>query len=687
MKAKYIIASLAAACALAIGCTKETPTLLDEIQVDSSYIGLTNNEGTNSKTITVTAKDSWSINAIPEWLTINPMSGTAGETKVTFSAEKAPATRENTIKISCAGKEQTIIIKQEAEKVEPKTLNVEEAIKICKEYPAGSPVYRVKGIVCKINEISVQYGNATFFLSDNGKFEDGKWLEVYRGLWIDGAAFTKGDEFSVGDELIIEGVLMDYNGTPETKEKLANVYQVNKSLIKCDSLVFNGVKLEALPIEGGNFEAALVCKGNGVSVTIPDDAKSWLSVTGIQTAGEKATVTFLAAKNETGDRSTELTFTTTDGSKNYSAVASLAQKGAILEVTVKEFNDAPKSSTVYRVSGIVTKIDDATKGNFHFKDYSAETYAYKATNFAAYSTLKVGDIVTIIGNRDEYNGTIELTNGVIENVKPVTVKTAAEAIALPDDDKNDPKNYVMVTGVVTDGSSIPGHKFDLETYGNFELVDESGSAYVYGVSTGWKGETKKFGTLGVKEGDKLTIIAYKTSYTDKSGAKTDELVGMYVSHEAGETPEPPTPVVSEYSIDLKYTLGSNAYDDGIATINGTENQKVLKIGTSSKQGSLSVTVPAGAYGVSFYAIAWKGKATKVEFKVGDQAVSKDIAPNDGATGNSPYTITVSDTDKYEINFGGSLSADTEVTVTTPEGTASDKCRAIFFGVKALTDKK
>lgn len=687
MKAKYIIASLVAACALAIGCTKETPTLLDEIQVDSSYIGLTNNEGTNSKTITVTAKDSWSINAIPEWLTINPMSGTAGETKVTFSAEKAPATRENTIKISCAGKEQTIIIKQEAEKVEPKTLNVEEAIKICKEYPTGSPVYRVKGIVCKINEISVQYGNATFFLSDNGKFEDGKWLEVYRGLWIDGAAFTKGDEFSVGDELIIEGVLMDYNGTPETKEKLANVYQVNKSLIKCDSLVFeNRALTKALPIEGATFNANLTCKGNGVSVVIPNDAKSWLSVTGIVTNGDKATVFFAAAENKGGDRSTTLTFTTNDGKKDYTAQATVAQKGAILEVSIAEFNAAPKSSIVYRISGFVTKIDDASKGNFHLKDYSAETYAYKATNFADYSTLKEGDLVTIIGNRDEYGATIELTNGVIEDVKTVTAKTVAEADALEDDNKDNPQNYVMITGTVTkpEQSLIDAgtKKWDITNYGNFDLVDETGTIYVYGVSTGWKGTKGNgaFATLDVKEGDKLTIIAYKTSYKGMN-----QLVGYYYSHEAGETPEPPAPEVSEYSIDLVYEKGENSYDDGIATINDVENQKVLKIGKTSAAGSMTFTVPAGAYGVSFYAIAWKDNATTLEFKVGDQVVKTlDIAANNGATGNSPYTITVADTDKYEINLGGTLSEATKVTVTTKEG---KKPRAIFFGVKALTDKE
>ena len=109
--------------------------------------------------------------------------------------------------------------------------------------------------------------------------------------------------------------------------------------------------------------------------------------------------------------------------------------------------------------------------------------------------------------------------------KVVATKTVAELRAL-EDDKN---TYFMVTGKVVK-SEEPNTKFDLETYGNLSLQDESGEIYVYGVSTGWNGATKQFGTLGVKEGDILTVIAYRTSYT--KGDYTLLQIGgaMYVSH-------------------------------------------------------------------------------------------------------------------------------------------------------------
>lgn len=664
MKLKYIFAALVAACSLAIGCTKETLTVLDEVKVSSSYVGLSNNEGTNSVTITVTAKDSWSINAIPEWVTINPMSGNAGETSVTFSADKASGTRENTIKITCAGKEQTIIIRQEAEKVIPKTITVAEALKVIAEYPDGSPVSRVRGIVCKIQEISTSYGNATFYISDDGKFEDGKWLQVYRGLWMNGASFTKGDEFTVGDELVIEGVLMDYKGTPETKEKAAYVIEINKSLIKVDSLSINDRQFDFVPIEGAEVVANLACKGNGISVNVPSEAQSWISITGINTTEGK--VTFNIAPNKGGDRSANLTFATTDGQKDYTASATLSQKGAILSVSIAEYLAAAEDDTQYRISGVITKVaQDSEKygANLYIKDATGEAYIYGTTGadgniqtLAAFGA-KEGDIVEFVGKRSSYKGSPQMAKGQFQWFKTVTPMSAADVAALADDDKTDPKNYIMLTGTVTKNSG-----YEIAPYGNFDLVDESGSILVYGVSTGWNGETKKFDTLGVKEGDIITIIAYKTSYKGNP-----QVVGMYVSHKEASSQAGP------YDNTVDYTLGASAYDDGVATVNGTENVATIKIGTSSKQGDFTVAIPSGCTKLSFYAVAWKGSTDAVvEIYDGDTVVAtQSVAGNDGATGNAPFTLSVADTDKYSLT----VPAGKTVKVTS-------NLRVIFFGMKA-----
>jgi len=218
---------------------------------------------------------------------------------------------------------------------------------------------------------------------------------------------------------------------------------------------------------------------------------------------------------------------------------------------------------------------------------------------------------------------------------------------------------------------------DSDSYGNFNLVDKTGSVYVYGVLPGWGSPKGKFQEIGVAEGDTLTIVGYRTSYngTDEGGG------GFFISKKSptSTTPDTPeTPDASEYSIDLAYTLGSSAYDDGAATINEVSVEKTLKIGTSKKAGDFTLTVPAGTKSLTFYAVAWKEKATTLEFYSGDTLLGEQaIADNDGATGNAPYTITVADTDKYTFTYD--FAAETQLKVTTKSG---ENTRAIFFGIKA-----
>ena len=138
---------------------------------------------------------------------------------------------------------------------------------------------------------------------------------------------------------------------------------------------------------------------------------------------------------------------------------------------------------------------------------------------------------------------------------------------------------------------------------------------------------------------------------------------------------------------MNYTLGSSSYDDGVMNVTLGENTYnevfTLKFGTSKKYGDATITLPAGTKKVTYYAIAWKGNPASLKFSVGDNVMAtQDIAANDGASGNSPYTATVSDSDKYEIVFESALAADTAVKVETFEGTNTG-FRALLFGIQAV----
>ena len=226
-----------------------------------------------------------------------------------------------------------------------------------------------------------------------------------------------------------------------------------------------------------------------------------MSSVSIDQKGKDACVKFQAARNEGGDRSTSITFRTTDGKKDYTSKTELSQQGAIVEATVAEFIAAEVGATQYRISGVVTKIANTQYGNIYIKDFSGDVYIYGIKDFAD-SNIKEGDIVTLVGPRAEYKGTPQMTNAVAEDVKSVKTVTVADFLAA----EESPSQYYQLTGTVSNIAST--------LYGNFDITDESGKVYVYGLLTGWKGASKQFESLGIVEGDKITICGVRTSYKD-----------------------------------------------------------------------------------------------------------------------------------------------------------------------------
>lgn len=77
--------------------------------------------------------------------------------------------------------------------------------------------YYIKGKVFSVKEaFSAQYGNASFYISDDGK-EDNKFY-VFRTLYLGNEKWTEGKtNVAVGDEVVVCGSLINYMGnTPET---------------------------------------------------------------------------------------------------------------------------------------------------------------------------------------------------------------------------------------------------------------------------------------------------------------------------------------------------------------------------------------------------------------------------------------------------------------------------------------
>ena len=517
MKLNKIFPLIFAILALMTSCADEvTMTLLDEIQVSSSYVSIPVDGG--SDTITVTAKDNWTVEKVVttkdsvKWLSISSTSGAAGEAELIFSAESTLNGRTAEVLITIQQEVpsgDTTLIKYITQRI-----NIIQGVATISNATAAEvnagpdgKTYRIKGVCTKIE--NTVYGN--WYLTDNTG-----------SVYIYGTLDKKGNTknflslgLEVGDEVTIEGPRSNYKGAPQLVN--VSVISINKSLVKVDS-----VKNATLESEGGEFTAYVTNKGQGLSIGIPEDAKSWLSISSIQSEGINSVVMFNVAANTGGDRTVSITFSTTDGSKDYSAQTALSQKGAIKNVSVADFIAAPvDANQSYRLSGIISKIDDATSGKIYLKDFSGETYVYKVTDYAS-KAVKLGDIITIVGKRGAYNGTPQVNNAILESSKTVTTATIAEVLTKADD----ANTFFMVTGVIKSIANA--------TYGNLTIQDGDSEIYVYGCYPGYgaTGDFRKgvIAAKSLKVGDTLTVIAPKSSYNSVPQLSNS----FYYSHVSAE---------------------------------------------------------------------------------------------------------------------------------------------------------
>ena len=265
-------------------------------------------------------------------------------------------------------------------------------------------------------------------------------------------------------------------------------------------------------------EFTIVCESELVDVVIPEDC-DWITLVSKVSDGVKTTLTFKSKNNpDLASRTVSILIGSVDATVNVSITqpARAITPDDIIDYTVAEFNAAEPGEMRYRITASVSRISNASKGHFYIYDFSGETYVYSMSGFEE-SGVKEGDIVTIVGKRDQYNTTIEMTSAYIENVIPVSELSISEFLS-KEVSKTD---WYMVTGTVT---SIAN-----DTYGNLYINDGESELYVYGTYPGYgaSGDAKKglIAAKGIEVGDKLTVIGNRG---DRDGARMDN--GFYFSH-------------------------------------------------------------------------------------------------------------------------------------------------------------
>ena len=261
MKLKYIIPSFMAVIAMLVGCSDDyEAAYLDGLRVSSSYLSLS--QDGSSTQFTVKSKDAWTIENAPDWLTVTPTSGNAGETEVTISADAVLSARTTTIKVVSGSNVQEVNV------VQGKTVAEEVTCQKVLEGPDGK-TFRVRASITQI--ANTHYGN--MYISDGTGT-----VYVYGTNDRDGK--PSNDPISswgleVGDIVTVEGPKSTYNGTVELVN--VNVVKVEKWFVK----VIDPETAPTIAKEGGIQKFKVAFKGKGVVPTIADDC-NWIHYKNIE---------------------------------------------------------------------------------------------------------------------------------------------------------------------------------------------------------------------------------------------------------------------------------------------------------------------------------------------------------------------------------------------------------------------
>ena len=199
----------------------------------------------------------------------------------------------------------------------------------------GSDIY-VQGTISKIDEVSTSYGNATYYISDDGTTTE--QIKVYHGKYLDNAAFTAEDQIQVGDIVKIKGNLAVYNSVNQLGQ---GNYIVTLTHPAVPSITFNPAVInlsaeqhlaEEIPFTYANFEVGTYqdfsiqfYNATGQSVDKPD----WISVAGVTgTNSEGYKVTLAVILENTGEaRSTYFkVYAIVNSEEVYSNIVTISQE-------------------------------------------------------------------------------------------------------------------------------------------------------------------------------------------------------------------------------------------------------------------------------------------------------------------------------------------------------------------------
>ena len=550
MKLRYILSFFVGAALLA-ACTAENPVASPDLAVNAtpSILGVGKDGG--NVTVQVNAKADWTVSSDSTWVSITPASGSAGSSTITITALANDGDERQAPVVLKSGKDSKIVtIMQEGDihgQLENDPLTCAEAAALCAKLNSGETTgkkYYVKGVISSIiEEFGTQYGNATFWMSDDGS---SNVFEVYRCLYLGNVKYsnTADQNIGEGDKVVVYGILTNYNGTPETSQNNAYLYKLSAGTDPVLSTKTPSVTV-GFSETTATFEVAGKNLTGGWSVTtdadwITDYTKSGegegkIEVSfGANTGAERTAVFTVSAA---GASDLKLTLIQAEYQENGTADKPYTVAEA-LEV-INGLEDGKTTAADVFTKGVIVKIESVDTGSYGNATYlisdngSTEHtikvfrgYYLEGEKFTAEDQIAVGDVVVIKGKLQKYiekdgSMTPEMAakNFIYSINRPLSVSAALTAIDGMEDGKT-ADEQVLVKGIVTGESGID------TGYGNatFKITEdgkaESAALTVFRAKD--FGNEKFQNADAFKAGDTVVVIGQLQRYV-KDGAMTPEL--------------------------------------------------------------------------------------------------------------------------------------------------------------------
>ena len=299
----------------------------------------------------------------------------------------------------------------------------------------------------------------------------------------------------------------------------------------------------------------------------------------------------------------------------------------------------------------------------------------------------------------EYNGAVQISGlsvdkiSVVSTGNKVTPKTvsideflankyegqyvAIEGVQVASADLNktfvEGDSHTSITVETADGKTFAIFSSKYATYGDTKVPQGSGT--IKGISS-------------ISKGAMQVIFAQESDFAGLTGTRFDGTTPPSGGDQGGDEPvTPPSGGDGEYDPNISWTLGNKAYDSTSGSnaqygvVNGVEVNEMLKLGTGSVVGDATLHVPAGTKKLGFYCIAWKGKKAELKLSAGGKEIDTiDPSANAGASGNPPYTITLSSNDYFEVEMPSTAATDVKVETLDPSNG-----RVIIIGLKAIAE--